>query len=127
MTYKEMFERNMAEYEKLMKSNVRRIRVDADTWRTWGNGSTIDCFIEDALKRVDGVFAKRIVKSVTFNEKKKVTTVVLKNGSVGIARCSQGDEYDMRIGFCVAFTSALFGSKTQVQKTVDKYLSKDNK
>lgn len=64
------------------------------------------------------------IKSVQFNAKKGVTTVVLKDGTKGMSRCNKEDEYDMQIGFSVALTNALFGSRTQAIKYVDKALEK---
>ena len=66
------------------------------------------------------------IKSVQFNEKLGVTTVVLKNGNVGMARCNKGDEYDQQIGFSVALVNALMGSRTKVVKYIDNKLEKQN-
>ena len=81
----------------------------------------IDTITDMVSNAIDKGVGKSLIKSVTFNDKKKVTTVVLKNKSVGIARCSKGDVYDRRVGFCVAYMNALFGSKTRVKRIVDKY------
>ena len=62
-----------------------------------------------------------LIQSVTFNDKKKTVTVVLTDKRVGVSRCAKGDEYDQRIGFCIAYANAVFGSITQVQKVVEKY------
>lgn len=67
---------------------------------------------------------KDSIKSVQFNAKKGVTTIVLTNGAKGIARCSQGDEYDVDVGFALALTNALFGSRTQTHKYVNKCIEK---
>lgn len=63
------------------------------------------------------------VKSTTFNKKKGVTTVVLKNGTKGIAKVAEGDEYDEKVGFALAYCYALFGSKTKFNKEVAKHSS----
>lgn len=73
--------------------------------------------IKEGSEDMKGV--KEIIKSVHFNEKKGVTTVVLTNGAKGISRASGGDQYDKYIGFAMALQNALFGSRTQAIKFVD--------
>lgn len=65
----------------------------------------------------DGIY----IVAVNFNEKKKVTTVKLSNGSVGQSKCSEGDVYDKKIGFAMALANALLGSKSMVQKVVEDF------
>lgn len=64
---------------------------------------------------------KDTIQSVTINKAKKVVTVVLKGGRVGISTCTAGDSFDEKIGFCIAYMNALFGSKTQVQKALNEF------
>lgn len=64
------------------------------------------------------------IKSVQFNAKKGVTTVILQDGRKGMSHCCEGDKYDVDIGFALALTNALFGSKTQAHKYANKYLNK---
>lgn len=68
-----------------------------------------------------------LIQSVTFNDKKKTVTVVLTDKRVGVARCADGDVYDQRIGFCIAYANAVFESITQVQKIVEKYNGEEKK
>lgn len=59
------------------------------------------------------------VKSVTFNKQKGVTTVVLKDGRKGMAQVANGDVYDEKVGFALAYCYAIYGSKTQFNKKVE--------
>ena len=65
----------------------------------------------------EGIF----VIAVNFNEDKKVTTVKLSNGNVGQSKCSEGDVYDKKIGFALALTNALVGSKSGVQHIIEDF------
>ena len=67
------------------------------------------------------------IKSVTFNKEKGVTAVVLKDGRKGIARVSKDDIYDERVGMALAYCYAIFGSKTQFNKKIEKIKAKQKK
>lgn len=62
-----------------------------------------------------------IIKNVEFDSKKKLTTVVLKTGAVGVSKCSEKDAYDTKVGFALAYMAAITGSKNQFQKLVEEY------
>ena len=68
-----------------------------------------------------------LIRNVYFNAEKGVTTVILQDGKKGMSRCHEGDEYDMDIGFALALTNALFGSRTQAHKYADKCLDKQTR
>lgn len=70
-----------------------------------------DLFTDADNKKVE-------IKSATFNKEKGVTAVVLKDGRKGIARAVEGDDYDEKVGFALAYCYAVFGSKTQFNKKV---------
>lgn len=61
------------------------------------------------------------IKSATFNKEKGITTVVLKDGRKGMAKAANGDVFDEKVGFALAYCYALFGSKTQFNKKVEIY------
>lgn len=67
------------------------------------------------------------IKSVTFNKEKGVTAVVLKDGRKGIAKLSKDDTYDERVGMALAYCYAVFGSKTQFNKKLEKIKAKQKK
>lgn len=81
--------------------------------------------MNELLQLLDALFeqpkAKSDIKSATFNEKKGITTVVLQDGKVGIAKAANGDVYDKKVGFALAYCYAKMGSKTQFNKIVNKY------
>lgn len=64
---------------------------------------------------------KNLIKNVKFDEKRKTTTVILRNGNISTVKCGDDDVYDQKIGFCLAYTNAMIGSKTKVQKIVEEY------
>ena len=59
---------------------------------------------------------KEIVQ-IQLNPEKKTTTVVWNDG-VTFSKCDEQDEYDSFVGFCIAFTKGIFGSKNQVLKAL---------
>jgi hypothetical protein len=67
------------------------------------------------------------IKSATFNKEKGVTTVVLRDGRKGIAKVSKDDIYDERVGMALAYCYAVFGSKTQFNKKIEKIKAKQKK
>ena len=88
------------------------------------NKNLISMMLLDNLLMISPVPKKsNDIKSVTFNQQKGVTTVVLKDGRKGIAKVAEGDEYDERVGFALAYCYAIFGSKTKFNKEVGKYSS----
>lgn len=69
----------------------------------------------------------KLIRTVHINEKKRVVTVVLTDGRKGIARCHDQDIFDVQIGFSMALTYALFSSRTQAIKYVNKCVEKNKK
>ena len=85
--------------------------------------------VEDAhlevVTRLSETFEKylpeAILEGVSFDDDSGLTIVKLAGNHIGTAKCSKSDVYDRRVGFCVAYMNALFGSKTRVKKVVDEY------
>lgn len=75
--------------------------------------------MDELLTNLTDTKKSNMVKSVTFNKQKGVTTVVLKDGRKGIAKVANGDVYDEKVGFALAYCYAIFGSKTQFNKKVE--------
>ena len=67
---------------------------------------------------------KSMIKSVTINEKKKVTTVVFTDGDVQMAKCSKNDEYDKTVGISICIAAHLAGSKEKLKKFVKEITEK---
>lgn len=78
-------------------------------------------------KTANTITAKCEIKSVHFDDNKGIVTVVLKDGRIGISRCNDGDEYSQTIGFCIAYTNAVFGSRNKVLKLVKHYNGEEAK
>jgi len=104
---KELTNKNKMEENKEMKEKLYQKAVEA-----------IQASIKQNTKRKN---PKDEIQSVTINKAKKVVTVVLKGGRVGISTCTAGDSFDEKVGFCIAYMNALFGSKTQVQKALNEF------
>lgn len=75
--------------------------------------------MDDLLMNLTATKKSNEVKSVTFNKQKGATTVVLKDGRKGIAKVANGDVYDEKVGFALAYCYAIYGSKTQFNKKVE--------
>lgn len=100
-------------------------------------GHTIDDLVKNAVRdtqattqvvdTTETVDVTKLIRTVHINEKKKVVTVVLTDGRKGIARCHDQDIFDTQIGFSMALTYALFSSRTQAIKYVNKCVEKNKK
>lgn len=86
-----------------------------------------DKMTEKKVEKKNMLDMESLIKSVHFNDKKKTTTIVLKDGTVGMSTCMGTDGYDRYVGFSVALQNALFGSKTKARKFIDKMISKQDK
>ena len=60
------------------------------------------------------------IKTIHVNEAKKIMAVVFEDGTKQIVKCSPEDSFDAEIGFALALSRKLFGSKTQVLKYIDR-------
>lgn len=49
---------------------------------------------------------------------KGTVVVELEDGTKGIAKCSKDDNYDEYVGFCIAYTKAVFKTGSQVRKQI---------
>lgn len=58
------------------------------------------------------------IQTIHVNEVKKLMTVVFSDGTHEIVKCSPEDCFDTEIGFALALTRKLFGSKTRVRKFI---------
>lgn len=86
-----------------------------------------DLIIRDSKGKMLSSPIPSLIRNVYFNAAKGVTTVILQDGKKGMSRCHEGDEYDMDIGFALALTNALFSSRTQAHKYVDKCLDEQTR
>lgn len=66
------------------------------------------------------------IKSVTLNDKKKITTVVFTDGDVKMVKCGENDTYspEMGIVYCMALKYSGL-SKTQFKKMIDGFIPKE--
>ena len=92
------------------------------------NSMNFEKAVKDIQERVNKIFSPNYdIKCVHFDDNKKTVTVVLKDGRVGVSRCNDEDVYDQRVGFCIAYTNAVFGSRNQVTKLIQHYNGEEAK
>ena len=63
------------------------------------------------------------IKNVFFNEVKKATTVMFNDHTSVVVKCAENDTFDPEIGLAMALTKKMFGSRTKLQKVVDKWIA----
>lgn len=63
------------------------------------------------------------VKQIIYSGPK--TIIIWSDGSKTIVSCGEGDTYDRYAGFCAAVTKKIFGSNSNIKKTIDKYAKAD--
>lgn len=59
------------------------------------------------------------ILAVSVNHDKKLVAVKFSDGDLRIVHCSPEDQFDPEIGFCIAVTRHLFGSRTKVRSFLD--------
>lgn len=82
--------------------------------------------LEDFSKKLEGNVGNKIIlplkgnsiQTIHVNEAKKLMTVVFSDGTHEIVKCSPEDCFDTEIGFALALTRKIFGSKTRVRKFI---------
>ena len=82
--------------------------------------------LEDFSKKLEGNVGDKIIlplkgnsiQTIHVNEAKKLMTVVFSDGTHEIVKCSPEDCFDTEIGFALALTRKIFGSKTRVRKFI---------
>lgn len=69
---------------------------------------------------------KKQIKKVIFNDKKKATTILWKNGEVTVAKTSKNDECNRMMGFLVAYYKGMEDkSNSQFSKLWDEFNNND--
>lgn len=68
----------------------------------------------------------KLIKFVTVNEKKRIITVVFKDGDVRMIKCSDDDTFDTRVGVALCIAHHYAGSKTKFNKYIKALNTKKN-
>ena len=110
----------------MSKKAEREYRDLVENW-----GCSFQDWFEDFEKRTEkygwwpekrSVLAVDSIKSVNFNVKKNIVTIVFKDGTVSHSKCAEEDRFDPIVGFSVALTNAVFGGATPAHKFIlDKF------
>ena len=74
----------------------------------------------ESIKFEEIVVQNAKLQTVHINKEKKIVTVVFSDGTKQVVKCSPEDSFDTEIGFALACTRAVFGSKTKVRKFIEK-------
>lgn len=87
---------------------------------------SIDKIIRKALIKSLNEESPRTIKSITLNDKKKITTVVFTDGDTKMVKCGENDTYspEMGIVYCMALKYSGL-SKTQFKKMIDGFIPKE--
>ncbi len=67
------------------------------------------------------------VKLIYFNTKTNELCIKWNDDTITSAKCSDKDEFDVYIGFALAYTKKMFGSNTKMRKFVDEHYKTSNK
>ena len=68
-------------------------------------------------------FTDDAIHQVIFSGSK--TIVVWKDGTKTMVSCFEGDQYDRYAGFCAAIAKRIYGSTSNIKKTINRYTRKD--
>lgn len=96
------------------------LRLSLEEASKYANQADFALKIENALNSELVPLRGASIQTIHINEEKKIVVVVFDNGTKQIVKCSPEDSFDTEIGFALAFTRAIFGSKTQVRKLIAK-------
>lgn len=68
------------------------------------------------------------IKSILFNEKKKVTTVIWNDDTKTMAKCTDDDDYDEEIGVAICIAKKYYGNnQNQMRKEINKFKTRQKK
>ena len=59
-----------------------------------------------------------LIRNILANEEKRLVTVVFKDGTHEIIKCSKEDHFDVNIGVALAIAQHIYGSKNKFHKVV---------
>ena len=60
------------------------------------------------------------IASILVNENKRVVTVIFSDGDVKMSKCSEKDEFDIKVGVALCILYHMFGSNTKASKVIEK-------
>lgn len=83
-----------------------------------GYGGTNLCFKNSEYINVLTKQNYNGVKSVYYNDKKRVVVIKWEDGTYTKSTCDKDDYFDVFVGFCIAFTSKHFKSKANAKRFV---------
>lgn len=70
------------------------------------------------------------IASILVNEGKRVVTVTFADGDVRMSKCSEKDEFDVKVGVALCILYHMFGSSTKASKVIErkaKFVTKKKK
>ena len=70
------------------------------------------------------------IASILVNESKRVITVTFADGDVKMSKCSEKDEFDVKVGVALCVLYHMFGSNTKASKVIEqkaKFVTKKKK
>lgn len=70
------------------------------------------------------------IASILVNEGKRVITVTFADGDVKMSKCSEKDEFDVKVGVALCVLYHMFGSNTKASKVIEqkaKFVAKKKK
>lgn len=70
------------------------------------------------------------IASILVNENKRVITVTFSDGDVRMSKCSEKDEFDVKVGVALCILYHMFGSNTKASKAIEqkaKFVTKKKK
>ena len=68
------------------------------------------------------------IKSILFNEKKKVTTIIWNDDTKTMAKCTSDDDYDEELGVAICIAKKYYGNnQNQMRKEINKFKTRQKK
>ena len=106
-------------FEKELASVEERDTLIMPSW--------VSSFVEHTKLITARAYLIDSIKSLGYNEKKGITVVVFKDGTVIKKKTVEGDQFDLNIGVSLCLADYLFGSSTQFHKKVQTLKNKHDK
>lgn len=63
-----------------------------------------------------------MIKKITINQKEKTVTVLLHDDTIGVAKCTDGDNFNIELGIYQAITNTQYNSKNSAHKKMAKLI-----
>lgn len=76
-------------------------------------------YLKPRQNNIDAELAKRGITGIYYNKEKKIVVISWKDNTTTKAKCADEDDFDLMVGFSIAYCTKKFGSKSHLNKLIN--------